>query len=130
MGRILNWEVETKPKNKLEGFRIDKYKFHSKIKEGELKFELLNKEYLKTTNYRFLEEGESIHLDATKIHTVACEKGKVSAWLVYEGKEDNSHESICYSNSNPNTVDTSQLYQKPTIFDIRRLLDICGLYSE
>lgn len=85
-GKLLNWHVKGTAEQ--FGFQIDKYNYKSKIKDGELSFHKVDsRENLETVNYIFLNEGDSLQMSASDIHTVAVDKGRVSAWLVYEGKK-------------------------------------------
>ena len=122
-GRFLNWEV----KEVSAGIVTTKYKYHSKIKEGDLSFEKLDTAYLETTMYRWLYEGNAVQMKANEIHTVACEYGKLSAWLVYEGKEDDKYNSLCWSNTNVNSQNFNGLYVKPTHNEVLELLTMVGL---
>lgn len=120
-GRLLNWKV----KQTMDpfGFNIDKYKYKSAIKTGELAFDkVLSCDTLESVEYKFISEGESIEMPASAIHTVAVDKGRVSAWLVYEGLEDSKYESVCYTNGNPNQVKLEGLYQKMPLSAIEHLL--------
>lgn len=112
-GRFLNWEVSKQKSNENYSIQARAYKYQSKIKDGELQFKELGEVHLNTTAYRWVSVGEAVHMPADQIHTVATELGCDAAWLVYEGKEDAEYDSLCYSNSNPNLVDTTFLYVKP-----------------
>lgn len=122
-GRFLNWQV----KEATKGIEVTKYKYHSKIKEGQLTFEEIGKSYLTDNSYTWINEGESIHMEAKDMHTVGCEKGVISAWLVYEGIEDKNYESFCFSNTDVNKQDFSNLYKKPTYNEIIGLLELVDL---
>lgn len=57
------------------------------------------------------EVSTSISLKSTDIHTVFVPRGVVSAWMVYEGKENPDYDSTCYSNVDLSKFDASRLYQ-------------------
>ncbi len=124
-GRFLNWEL----KESSAGIYIQKFKYQSKITKGKLKFKSEGYSYLATTDYRWVNEGDSISMPAHQIHTVACEYDKWSAWLVYEGTEDKNYSSSCWSNSNPNEQVFENLYLKPTKQQIVNLLQEVGLLN-
>lgn len=119
-GNFLNWEVEER--QDYDSLCLDKYVYHSHIKEGEMSFEFISKGYLKTKEFRRVYEGQSVMMKANEIHSVACPIGEYTAWLVYEGKEDANYTSYCWTNSDPNTIDKSILYQKMTKEQIKYLL--------
>ncbi len=122
-GRILNWVVrETQA-----GTSVTKYKYHSKIKEGDLSFEVIGPAKLSTTKCRWINEGESSIMDAKDIHTVACDPETLSAWLVYEGIEDPNYSSFCWSNTDLNNKDITGLYLQPSKNEIIHLLKMVGL---
>jgi hypothetical protein len=126
-GILFNWEVVEDDNGSIE---LQKYIYHSKITEGDLSFEKIGTGKLRTTCHRYVNEGEAVFMKADQIHTVACEKNKLCAWLVYEGKEDKSYKPYCWTHSNVNNIDYSQLYQKPTEKQIMKLLKQIGLLNE
>lgn len=123
-GQLLNWTLK---ESDASGMYLTKYKYRSKINEGELSFENSGVSYLKTESLTWLKKGESVHMPANQIHTVACNDNEISAWLVYEGVEDPHYESFCWSNSNPNQLDATGLYRQPTEQQILKLLSDCDL---
>ncbi len=122
-GRFVNWTM--KPSK--DGYLMTKYFYRSKIKDGDMAFTSIGKEYLKTDKYSWISEGDSVQMNSNTIHTVACFENSFTAWLVYEGKEDNNYIPFCWTNSNPNTQDSEGLYTKPNIEQIQYLLTECGL---
>lgn len=117
-GKFMNWEVKPSTWGRI----YKKYKYHSKINEGELQFEPLGDQCLINVSRNFYHPGQSVFLPAGSIHTVACFPGELSAWLVYEGKEDPDYQSLCWSNADLNQQDFSGLYVKPTHDEIISLL--------
>lgn len=122
-GQFLNWEVKESDK----GIKLNKFLYHSAIIEGKTHFELIDENsHIETLKNRFVNKGECVMMKAEELHTVAVEKGKVAAWLVYEGKEDEKYSSYCWSNADLTNQDFSGLYGKPTKEDIFSLLKIAG----
>lgn len=122
-GHFLNWRVcESK-----FGFEIDKYEYHSKIKEGETNFKYLDRCYVYTASETAVHSNNSLFLPANYIHTVACPEGMFCAWLVYEGKEDPNYKSYCYSNADMSKDNFKGLYNKPIEEQIELLLKRCNL---
>lgn len=109
------------------GVFLTKFLYRSKIKEDEIKFEEISKTYVTDVSIKNIAAGESIFLPANAIHTVACEKGKLTAWFVYEGKEDSNYVPYCYSLADLNKSDFSSLYQTPMKHQIEHLLKKTGL---
>ena len=123
VGSFLNWRVaEAK-----FGMEIDKYEYHSAIKEGETNFVKLGTTHVYTASETTAPSGTSIFLPANYIHTVACPEGMFCAWLVYEGKEDPNYKSYCYSNADMSKENFNGLYNKPTEEQIELLLKRCNL---
>lgn len=122
-GQLLNWLVAPCE----SGFELTKYKYHSKIKEGELSFENLGYEVLNTISEIRMVAGKSMHMKASDIHSVACLSNEVSAWFVYEGKEAKEYNSFCWSNADMKNQNFEGLYQKPTESEIKNLLEILYL---
>lgn len=56
-----------------------------------------------------------------------CPADKVTAWFVYEGKEDVNYSSFCFSNRNLNEIIADGLYKKPTVTEILDLLRLVNL---
>lgn len=109
-GNFLNWEAEEA--EDYSSMCLGKYKYHSHIKEGQMNFEYLGMGYLRTREYRRIFEGDTVFMKANEIHSVACNVGEYTAWLVFEGKEDSTYSSYCWTNSDPNEQKHDNLYQK------------------
>jgi hypothetical protein len=122
-GHLTNWNV----KESDTGTEFDKYIYHSQITEGRLGFEYVGKSFLETTKRILISEGGQEFLSADTIHTVACSTDRVTAWLVYEGKEDPNYIPYCWTNTDLLNQDHSKLYQKPTQADVLMLLNEAGL---
>lgn len=126
-GELLNWELEEDLGGGDHALLLNKYRYHSQITEGNGYFEMIGPSVLRSTRYHWLRRGYSTHLKAKDIHTVAVMKGELVAWLVYEGKEDPTYQSFCWSNSDLTKQDLSDLYQKPTPDVVEDLLKLVGL---
>lgn len=122
-GSFYNWVVEESE----VGPYYKKFQYHSQIKECGIRFERLGSCALKKISDKWVEEGGSVFMPAKTIHTVACIPGKISAWLVYEGKEDKDYVPYCYSNYDVNNGDFSELYKTPTSADVEQILRMAGL---
>lgn len=122
-GMFMNWLV----KESAEGFSANKYLYHSQITEGQAKFEPLGETKLETVKNELVTEGESIILKASDIHTIGCAPDKVTAWFVFEGKEDKDYKPYCWSNDNLTGEKLHGFYQKPSQYDVEKLLTLVGL---
>ncbi len=103
------------------GEEYAKFKYTSGILEKEMKIEYIAEAKLKKVSERTLFPNFSISLSAQELHTVYCKKGEISAWLVYEGKEDINYDSVLYSKKWNIELD-DRLYKKMTIEQITKLL--------
>lgn len=130
-GQFINWVVEkhdgTDPVNWSDLVQTEAYEYKSLIKQGELQFIHKHKQTLKTVYMQQIEAGNSVHLKANELHTVICKKDQISAWFVFEGKEDPNYDSTLYTNTNPNEQDNTQLYHtmgKNDLFHLLKLVDL------
>lgn len=101
------------------------YKYHSKITEGDCYFEEVGDNFkfkINTEKNIELHRGYGIFLSAQELHTIAIAKGKRAAWFVYEGEEDPMYIPYCYSNTNPNDEDMTDMYIKPTKEEVINIL--------
>lgn len=123
-GELLNWIITPRSYGPL---RLTHFEYQSKITKGELLFkEIGEQDFIGTSAYT-LKPGGVAQMKASDIHTVACSSEYLSAWLVYEGKEDPDYKSYCWSNCDPNLIDTSNLYQPCHELEIIGLLEQCNL---
>jgi len=149
-GIIKNWKVSelpnsdsansdnsfVRPKNSApqellpEDLTVSKYRYKSAILDGEIKFEKLCDSSLRTISIVTAHPGIVIPMKAHEIHTVSTDKSRICAWLVYEGKEDESYEKACFSNTDPNTSEfKNELYKKPTSEEVIGLLKMVHLLN-
>lgn len=126
-GVLLNWVVEESGDPSSLRYAFTKYKYKSQISDGEMAFEPLGMSYLKTVQERHIFQGESVSMNASEIHTVACYSNVLSAWLVYEGTEDPNYQPFCWSNADLNNIKNDDLYKKPTEQDVEELLILLEL---
>lgn len=128
-GDFINWTVTDNIKeNDITKFPAKKYLYTSKIKDENGGFKKIEDCFLKTIKTTMILEQDSVFLPANTIHTISCEPNKVTAWLVFEGKEDPNYKPYCWSNTDLENINLSDLYQKPTVYDIQRLLNLVGLF--
>jgi hypothetical protein len=115
-GSILNWVAREVPKDAQPDedrivIELDKFNYKSKIKEGEMSFDLIEKNVkLETLGAFIYNKGMSAYMSADEIHTVGVAEKSITAWLVFEGRTNPDHKSVCYTNTNPN-VNNPELYQ-------------------
>lgn len=124
-GEIQNWIV-TEHSFYGDNYLVrNKYKYHSKITDNEMSFELIGEKMLSTVSDNRIQTGESVFMKAHEIHTVGVEKGKEAAWFVYEGKEDANYQPFCYSNADPSQMNSfnANLYVKSSEVNILGLLN-------
>jgi len=130
-GMLMNWQVEDVTEgndvDNPDGFIIKKYLYDSKITCGKTQFQKAGESKLKTIKNKLILKDEAVSLKASDIHTVSCAPDQVTAWLVYEGKEDLDYKPYCWSNAKLEEEDLTGLYQKPTAHDVERLLILAGL---
>ncbi len=86
-----------------------KFEYQSKISKGDCAFKLLGEAPLAMLDIETVDT--QITLAANELHTVAVPKKIISAWTVYETKEDVDYKPICYSNHDLTQLDTSELYK-------------------
>jgi len=109
------------------GIALNKFIYHSKIKENETKFERVGAVVLSVVGVNDLLPNQSIFMPADTIHTVAAPRNGLTAWFVYEGKENPNYIPYCASNVDLTKHDFSGLYQKPTRDQVGQLLQKCDL---
>lgn len=115
--------------NMFSGDYVTKYLYHSKIKEGEIKFEVKGSSRLKLYAHRQLSSGDTLYLKASDIHSVFCTPYSLTAWLVYEGQEDPNYVPYCWSNRDLNKQDYTNLYRKATKDEVMLLLRAAELIN-
>lgn len=125
-GYIVNWVPYISKAGHISN-HVSKFKYHSKITEGETAFELMEDNYIHSASCRTIAEGDKVSMSANLPHTVGVPKGKLAAWFVYEGKEDPNYEPYCWSNHDVRNQDFSELYQKPIKKQVLDLLTSVGL---
>lgn len=119
-GEIFNWIIGEDAR----GFRINKYFYKSEISNGKIGFEFLGDTLMATKSREYISQGQSAYMEANLIHTVACDSKELTAWLVYEGKEDYDYHAINYSNNDLAKFNSDGLYKKPTELEITSLLEL------
>ncbi len=119
-GNLFNFIVEESENGTLS---VDKYLYNSEITKAKIGFSLYEKNVALSRIADFcIPFGKSCYMNATEIHTVYCDPNEVTAWLVFEGKENPNYEPFTYAPINLEAADFSGLYQKPTMDVILGLL--------
>lgn len=133
-GELLNWTIIQSDRGFNEPGMLTKFKYQSAILNGSMEIiDTYESIRLCTKKIERLPYGHSTHMLARDIHTVACYPDQVTAWLVYEGLENNEYEPFIYHNANistPNLMHSLKLYQKPTYSQIIDLLRKAELYND
>ncbi len=106
----------------------DRWLYSSIISNGEISFVKDGTDVLKKLAPEKIKESDSVYMKASDIHTVACKKHTVNAWMVYEGKENKNYKPHAWSNSDLSNIDKSGLYIKPTFSQIYELFKSIGIY--
>lgn len=108
---------------------LDHFEYESHILDGQMKFikKRENVGFVLCSN-QYLDKGKSVFLDAGQLHTIAIEKGKACAWLVFEGDEDHGYINQCFSNDDLENASTEGLYIRPTEDETKDYLAQIGLY--
>lgn len=128
-GDLGNWTVTDNVKeDDVLRFAVKKYTHTSHIKTGFIGFQKESDSFLKTLKTSIILQGDSLFMPARTIHTFSCDPNKVTAWLVFEGKEDPHYKPYCWSNADLDLGEFSDMYQKPNVYDIQRLLNLVGLF--
>ncbi len=124
-GAIFNWVVSPARR----GFLMDRFIWDTPIGREEFKGGFFIDQQgviMDSVSQQRIFEGEAVHMHASDIHTVAIQRGEVTAWLVYEGREDPRYQPYAWSNADLSTFDTSGLYVKPTQDDVLALIADAG----
>lgn len=61
-------------------------------------------------------------MHAKELHTFYVPRGKEAAWTVYEGKEDETYDSTCWSDADLSLFDSSVLYQPMSEEYLKKIL--------
>lgn len=124
-GKLFNWIVQES--NDESGFEIEKYIYQSQITTGKMSFSSVGKSRLKTVSTKTLFENESVYMLASEIHTVACLGNQLTAWFIFEGKEDANYQPYSYSMLHPDQQNFDNLYKKASETDVLRILKLVEL---
>lgn len=109
------------------GRKVKKFLYQSAITEGKGAFIARGVDYIRMKNYQPITQGNSVFMNAGEIHTVATDPDKLTAWLVYEGKEDKKYKPYCWSNHDLTNISMKGLYKKAKESEIKSLLTLSGL---
>ncbi len=124
IGAIQNWVIEPG-----DDFKLTEFKYQSYLRNGLGGFERLGPVSMSTYSSRIYFAGESVYLPANAIHTIACSRSKLAAWLVFEGREDSDYTARCYSTSNLEDVQLEEMYQPASEDQIEELLRLVKLIN-
>lgn len=111
--------------------KFDEYVYRSAINSSNPGFALIEKNItLVHTQEQVLHVDSTVAMPAKILHTVSCIGGKITAWFVYEGREDISYRSVCYSKKDLTTFDPRKLglYQPMEIDQLLNLLTVVNLF--
>ncbi len=123
-GEIQNWCIQSwNPSFGDHVLYLHSWKYQSQILTGEMGFTKMGEVSMASRIPQDLTPGQAVFMDAKEIHTVSC--AVPSAWIVMEGQEDPTYESVCYSNND--IVVDQDLYQPMSEEDLMRLLVIADL---
>lgn len=111
-GTFINRLIYKSSSDDVASIVLDKYLYHSQIRDGKSGFELLEKRLIFTEyETRRITKHNKFLLRANDIHTVGVEAGTFAAWLIDEDKENPKYQPVCYSNADPNLTLGNNLYQ-------------------
>lgn len=122
-GTLFNWVVN----EKTDEIKLDKFTYSSKIKAGEITFNKVGSSGLHTQALHSIRKGQAVLMSARSIHTVYCSSNEVTAWFVYEGKEDPEYKPYAWSNADLSNTDFSGLYKAMSDVELVRILSIADL---
>jgi hypothetical protein len=124
-GELQNWTL-IKPGPIVVGrslTTINRYRYQSQITDGEQGFVLDEVDDQMVIGMQsFFKAGYSTTMLAKQIHTVATNPFELTAWLVYEGKEDPNYQPFTWSTSDLTQTTTEGLYRKPDSEQVKTLL--------
>lgn len=122
-GDLFNYTYEPDAEGKYKPFQ-----YESGILNEEGKFtrapEAMPVRFLRSACVR---EGERLVLPAQTIHSVHVNKDKVTAWFVYEGREDPNYTSLSYSDQPLQRTVFGGLYGKMTEEHVLQTLELADL---
>ncbi len=128
-GEFTNIEVQESEIPLENSMPIDKYLYQSQILKEKIGFQLVKKTWVQY--YAMMPVAADYQnfyfMKANTLHTVAVQKNKFAAWLVYEGKKDKKYKPYCFSNVDLTKETYENFYQKPDMKTIKGLLKKCGL---
>jgi hypothetical protein len=113
-GHLTNYNCEILNENYGSGMLYSKYEYKSKINDDDIGFVYKGDEFIRFSERTELHKKDLLYLPAKTLHTVKANDDN-TAWLIFEGKEDNTYENVCYSpkfGKQPNDFDYSEYYQK------------------
>lgn len=122
-GAVVNLEYRPDKNGKYLAFR-----YMSAITMGEGAFHA--RPWFSPVSYsqmRAIGEGKSLELPANLIHSVSALPGCLTAWFVYEGREDKNYTSLSYSNQPLEETSFDGLYGKISEQEVVGLLEQVGL---
>lgn len=95
-------------------YEFDEYLYNSKITGSKCKFVKQGKKTLLFNGSMWHSPNYNGYLEmaANTLHTVCAVRGQLTAWAVYEEKEDKNYQPVCYSNQDLTKFDDSLLYKK------------------
>lgn len=94
---VLKGELRNRvAKESEQGTILSKFIYHSKIKDDDIKFEKIGDVSVSVIKDLDLLPYQSVFMPADTIHTVASPIGIITAWFVYEGKEDPNYKPYCF----------------------------------
>lgn len=122
-GYIRNWIVSPGGGD----IEAGQFAYRSALRGQKPGFERVGDARLSTIDIRALEDGASIFMKASALHTVAVPSSEWAAWLVLEGAEDPNYLPVCYSTSDLENESFDHLYQPMPEGKLRSLLRVATL---
>lgn len=104
-----------------------RWEYKSKINTGAIEFKCDAPYLMFHDGLEFITTGKSLFLTSDSMHSVLTYYGQLTAWFVFEGKEDENYQPFAYSNRDLANQDFSGLYNKPSSGDVYELLKSVNL---
>lgn len=119
-GSIFNLVFSRVKTNYDRSIILNSYKYSSPIINQIGKFNLCSKQSLFYSS-DLLPLQENKCLEAHELHTVFIPRNTMAAWFVLEGEKDQNYDSACYSNSDLENFDFTNLYNSLTLTELEMI---------
>ncbi len=124
VGKLWNWQVKVSDRG---NWHVGEFAYQSAISGNGASFKRVASRRVETVSESPIPKGSGEYMPADQMHTVSCAKDSLTAWLVYEGREDRNYHPVTLANVNLERFDFSGMYQRTNEAGVRRLLMLAQL---